>query len=38
MAQLKQALVQLIHELEPHNRVRVKNVALYLRAVDQNGR
>ena len=37
MAQMKQALFQLIHELEPHSLVRVKNVALCLTTVDQNG-
>jgi hypothetical protein len=33
----EQALFQLTHELEPHSLVRVKNVVLYLTAVDQNG-
>ncbi len=37
MTQLKQALFQLIHELEPHAACRVKNVAVYLTAVNPNG-
>jgi hypothetical protein len=37
MGQLKQALFQLIHELEPHGACGVKNVTMYLTSVDENG-
>jgi hypothetical protein len=37
MAQLGQALFQLIHDLKSHSAWRVENVTLYLTTVDQNG-